>query len=105
MLSSTTYIDKGGRPALLSLLPFQRVDFYGNYSFRYLWQKRLHFWPYSHHPFYLQRVALSIKHDLQTRPKGQRALIDVQAPLVERRRAAWNGSPPASAWSMELPLV
>src|SRR5258707_11034821 len=69
MLSSTTYIDKGGRPALLSLLPFQRVDFYGNYSFRYLWQKRLHFWSYSHHPFYLQRGALSIKHDLQTRPR------------------------------------
>jgi hypothetical protein len=37
--------------------------------------------------------------------KGQRALVDVQAPLVERRRAAWNGSPPASACSMELPLV
>src|SRR4029077_19194884 len=68
ILSSTTYIDKGGRPALLSLLPFQGVDFYGNYSFRYLWQKRLHFWSYSHHPFYLQRGALSIKHDLQTRP-------------------------------------
>ena len=37
--------------------------------------------------------------------KGQRALVDVQAPLVERRRAAWNGSPPASACSIELPLV
>ena len=45
------------------------MDFYGNYSFRYLRQKRLHFWSYSHHPFYLQRGALSIKHDLQTRPK------------------------------------
>jgi hypothetical protein len=62
-------LTKEGRPALLSLLPFQGVDFYGNYSFRDLRQKRLHFWSYSHHPFYLQRGALSIKHDLQTRPR------------------------------------
>jgi hypothetical protein len=69
ILSSTTYIDKKGRPALLSLLPFQGVDFYENYSFHYLRQKRLHFWLYSHHPSYLQVGGLSIKQDLQTRPR------------------------------------
>src|SRR5882762_957699 len=73
ILSSTTYIDNGDRPALLSLLPFQGVDFYGKYSFRYLRQKCLHFWSYSHHPFYLQLGALSIKEDLQTRPKRKPA--------------------------------
>ena len=33
------YIDRGGRPDLLCLLLFQGLDFYGNYSFRYLRQK------------------------------------------------------------------
>jgi hypothetical protein len=59
-----------------------RVDFYGNYSFRYLRQKRLHFWSYSHHLFYLQREALSIKHDLQTRP-NQKDLPASPDPCVD----------------------
>ena len=44
MLSSTMYIDREGRPDLLCLLSFQGLDFYGNYSFRYLRQKLFHFW-------------------------------------------------------------
>ena len=36
ILSSTRYIDKEGRPTLQLISPFQGVDFYGNYSFRYL---------------------------------------------------------------------
>jgi hypothetical protein len=70
------------------------VDFYGNYSFRYLWQKRLHFWSYSHHPFYLQRGALSIKHDLQTRPSnlGFTHLEDMdKSHLYLRSNRSWNG--------------
>jgi len=67
------------------------VDFYGNYSFRYLRQKRLHFWSYSHHPFYLQRGALSIKHDLQTRPsEGDADLL---------RFAAWVEVVESDLWT------
>jgi len=55
------------------------VDFYGNYSFHYLRQKRFHLWSYSHYPFYLLVGALSIKQDLQTRPRSA-------ASIAERKR-------------------
>jgi hypothetical protein len=76
------------------------VDFYGNYSFRYLWQKRLHFWSYSHHPFYLQRGALSIKHDLQTRPsKKTRAIFVSLGAKLAQVQILRGGGDPWSPWS------
>ena len=60
ILSSTTHIDKGRPTSFTIFIAVPGSGFLWQYSFRYLWQKRLHFWSYSHHPFYLQRGAFDV---------------------------------------------
>jgi hypothetical protein len=70
ILSSTRYIDKGGRPAPLCLLFFQGVISMEIIASAIFGRRAFTFGRYSHNPFYLQVGGLSIKQDLQTRPRN-----------------------------------